>query len=152
MTARTAHSSLPKPFVVAMLVAMGLAIVAAAAGRITGPVDAGIGAHAKPVAARDLRFVDRADGGVEVFDVATGASVSVLPAGSNNFLRAMMRVLAHRRMTYEGTPDTPFRLTAWDDGRLTLADPATGGSVGLEAFGADNEIVFARLLAPEKAP
>ena len=32
------------------------------------------------------------------------------------------------------------------DGRLTLADPATGARIDLEAFGPTNAGVFARLL------
>jgi putative photosynthetic complex assembly protein len=127
------------------------AIAAAGIGRIVGPT--GLAEPgARPVAARDLRFADRTDGGVDVFDTRDGSSVAVLPAGSNNFLRATMRVLAHQRMTFDGKEETPFRLTAWSDGRLTLEDPATGRSVGLEAFGADNEIVFARLLTSGRTP
>jgi putative photosynthetic complex assembly protein len=42
--------------------------------------------------------------------------------------------------------DPPFVLSSHADGRLTLADPATGRSVNLEAFGPDNAGAFARLL------
>jgi putative photosynthetic complex assembly protein len=46
----------------------------------------------------------------------------------------------------EGDLDTPFRLTDWTDGRLTLEDRSTGRSVELRAFGATNAAAFARLL------
>lgn len=131
--------------------AVSLALAAAVAGRIMGPVGHAE-AGAKPVMQRDLRFADRADGGVDVIDAANGRHVAVLPAGSNNFLRALMRVLAHQRLRADGSPETPFHLTAWNDGRLTLADPDTGHSVGLEAFGIDNETVFARLLTAKETP
>ncbi len=34
--------------------------------------------------------------------------------------------------------ETPFRLTRWSDGRLSLDDPATDRHVDLEAFGPTN--------------
>ena len=66
--------------------------------------------------------------------------------GSNGFLRATLRGLARERKRHEGGPEIPFRLTAWSNGRLTLADPATGRTVDLAAFGPTNAEVFGRLL------
>lgn len=142
---------LPRPALIAAGLAVGLSLAAAGLGRLAPPA-APPEAFARALASRDLIFADRPDGGVAVTDAAAGQSVAILPAGSNSFLRALMRVLAHQRIRHDGAPDTPFRLTAWSDGRLTLADPATGRSVGLEAFGIDNETVFARLLGPEATP
>lgn len=126
---------------------MLLAIGVAAAGRITGPA-ALPGADAKPVAARELFFIDAPDGAVTVRDAGSNATIATLAPGTNNFLRATMRGFARQRMREDAGPAIPFRLTAWSDGRLSLLDPTTGRSVELEAFGATNMAVFAALLRP----
>lgn len=123
------------------------AIAVAGIGRITGPLPQS-GADAQPTMARDLLFADAADGGVEVRDAKTGEMIATLAAGTNAFLRATMRGFARQRMREDSGPATPFRLTAWSDGRLSLADRATGRSVELEAFGGTNMAVFAALLQP----
>jgi putative photosynthetic complex assembly protein len=99
-----------------------------------------------PVAVRDLRFEDRADGGVDVYD-SNGLSPAdtVLP-GSNAFLRATLRGLAQQRKREGDNDAVPFRLTAWADGRLTLDDKDTGRHIELEAFGPTNAAAFARFL------
>ena len=97
------------------------------------------------VATRSLRFEDRADGAVMVFDGRAAAPFQVL-TGQNGFLRGTLRGMARIRHS-EGLDDTtPFRLTAWQDGRVTLDDPATGRHVELEAFGPTNAEAFARFL------
>jgi len=98
------------------------------------------------VAQLDLRFVDRADGGVGVLNAADGSTVTVIAPGQDNFVRATMRGLARQRAREDVGAELPFRLTAWADGRLTLQDPGTGRAVELESFGATNEANFARML------
>jgi putative photosynthetic complex assembly protein len=105
-----------------------------------------------PVAERSLRFVDRPDHGIAVSDADTGELVAIIegPAG---FLRPTLSGLAEQRLRDERSPATPFRLTRWADGRLTLDDPETGRHIELEAFGPTNEAAFARFLtAPERRP
>ena len=97
------------------------------------------------LASRDLRFEDGADGSVAAFDARDGRLVTRFAPGTNGFLRASLRGLAHRRV-FSGDYDPSFHLTAWADGRLTLDDPSTGGVIDLEAFGSSNEAVFAKLL------
>ena len=145
MSMRTA----PRPFPLAPLLFAGAAIVltvaAAAAGRLTGATEIPTGAHV--VVAHDIRFADRPDGGIDVFsDGGATPFTEVLPT-TDNFLRATMRGLARERVREQGTPATPFRLTQWDDGRLTLDDPITHRHVELESFGETNEAVFVNLLA-----
>ncbi len=101
--------------------------------------------YGRAVAARDLRFEDRADGAVMIFD-GTSQSPFEVVQGEAGFLRGTLRGLARTRHS-EGLDDTiPFHLAAWPDGRLTLDDPATGRRIDLEAFGSTNEAVFARFL------
>jgi putative photosynthetic complex assembly protein len=99
--------------------------------------------------ARDLRFEDRTDGGVDVYDVARNAIVTVIQPGADAFVRATVRGLAQQRKRENKDDSAPFRLTAWEDGRLTIDDAATGRHLELEAFGHTNEDAFARLLGPE---
>lgn len=131
-------------------VLVGCALLAAVAGRM-GAADRGP-PPSVPVAARELRFEDRTDGSIAVLD-AGGAPVSVAAPGTNGFMRATLRGLARERKRRDLGAETPFRLTAWADGRLTLDDPATGRRLELVAFGPTNEAVFARLLTKgEDAP
>jgi putative photosynthetic complex assembly protein len=141
-----------RPFPLAPLVAAGTAIaitiVAACIGRLTGIANSAD--TSEPIASLDLRFEDRADGGVNIFDGSDGHTIEVVSSGTNGFLRATLRGLASQRKRESIGPEIPFRLTAWEDGRLTLEDPATRRTVDLGAFGQTNEAAFAQLLtAPD---
>jgi putative photosynthetic complex assembly protein len=131
-------------FAAAALVAF--AIIAVAWVRLTG-----IGAAHVPdepaVSVRELRFEDRPDGGVAVYDVQSNELVKVI-TGSNGFLRGTLRGLARERKRSGFGPDQAFRLVAHADGRLTLEDPATARRVDLESFGPTNVAVFAQLMQP----
>lgn len=128
---------------------VGLTIVSAGSARYLGA------RQDRPVAtvvmARDLRFADRADGSVAVFDDRTGGTVDILPPGSNGFIRASLRSLGKRRK-FGGDSNEVFHLAALSDGRLTLDDPEAGNPIELEAFGQTNEAAFARLLTDGPTP
>jgi putative photosynthetic complex assembly protein len=104
-----------------------------------------------PVLARSLGFDDRADGAILVRDAEADREIAVLEPGTNGFVRGALRALVRDRRREEITGRAPFRLAAWPDGRLTLEDPATGISIGLEAFGPTNMEAFARLLTAGRA-
>lgn len=103
------------------------------------------------VATRDLRFEDRPDHAVAVYDIRGNQPIAIVPPGTNGFLRSALRGLARDRKRDGGTGEAPFRLTALADGRLTLQDMVTGDRVELEAFGAANEKAFAGLLTAREA-
>jgi putative photosynthetic complex assembly protein len=139
------HPPFPRGILAFAGAAIGLSIIAAAAGRLTGAADST--PTSVPVVSRDLLFQDRPDGGVAVFDAASeSAPIETIAPETNGFLRATMRGLARQRLRQDADKGIPFRLTGWADGRLTLEDPTTGRRVEMEAFGASNEAVFARLL------
>jgi putative photosynthetic complex assembly protein len=102
-------------------------------------------------ATRLLRFDDARNGAVLVTDAQTGRQVATLAPGTNGFIRATLRGLAHSGGHEEHARENhPFRLTALSDGRLTLDDPATHRTLDLEAFGSLNAAAFASLLiSPE---
>jgi putative photosynthetic complex assembly protein len=129
---------------------VGLALVTTTVARLSG-----IGTTHAPVAAavesRDLRFEDRRDGTVAVYDVASGRVIDEISSGTNGFLRGVLRGLARdRKLQHIGT-EPPFRLTRWDDGRLSIEDMATQHRIELVSFGPTNAAAFARLLRDRSA-
>ncbi len=95
---------------------------------------------------RLLAFEDRDDGSILVLDGGTGSTIAILEPGTNGFIRAGLRGLARERRRAEQGPETPFRLTRWSDGRLTLEDPTNGRMVDLVAFGQSQVAAFENFL------
>jgi putative photosynthetic complex assembly protein len=127
------------------------AVLAAGGGRRGNPADlrgGGDRRHAHQYAARP------GAGHPLVTDAQTGRQVAILAPGTNGFIRATLRGLAHSGGHEEHPRENhPFRLTALSDGRLTLDDPDTHRTLDLEAFGSLNSAAFATLLiAPEPRP
>ena len=106
--------------------------------------------HVAPVASRTLRFLDRADGAVVIRDTRTGRLAAVIrPGEATGFIRGVMRGLARDRRQRGAGAATPFTLTLWRDGELSLTDPVTRRSIELTAFGSTNRAAFAALLGSE---
>lgn len=142
-----ADRPLPRATVLGAGVLVAFTILAVAAGRFGG-----IATEPQPagdvVESRDLRFLDRPDGAVAVYDLADDREVAVLAPGSNNFIRGALRGLARERKRQEIGTEPPFRLAFWSDGRYTLEDTATSRIIDLRAFGPSNVQAFAVLLQP----
>lgn len=122
-------------------------VLTVATVRLAG-IEPGTPRDAAAAASRELLFNDRSDGTVEVHDARTHRVVETIAPGNDGFVRATLRTLARERIRQGIGPETPFRLSARTDGRLTLEDPATQRRVDLEAFGPTNAAAFARLLMP----
>jgi len=95
---------------------------------------------------RELRFEDRPDGSVAVIDARSGDVVDTV-TGEAGFFRGTLRGLARERRRMGLGAEPSFELIGRADGRLTLADPATGQRVDLESFGPTNAAVFSRFLS-----
>lgn len=132
---------------VGMLFAVTLGVVGFPDTAVRDPAAAG---HVA-VAMRDLRFQDRADGGVVVLDAQRAEAVATLEPASDHFIRASLRGLVRERRAGALGDQAPFRLALWADGSLTLQDTATGRIVALNAFGQTNAAAFARLLGTDLA-
>jgi len=107
----------------------------------------GVAVHfedAPPLWERELQFVDAPNGDVLALEAGTGATVTRF-SGEQGFVRGTLRALARERKRRGLGAESPLRLVAHGDGRLTLHDPATGERIGLEAFGSSNLAVFAAL-------
>jgi putative photosynthetic complex assembly protein len=129
---------------------IGLSLLATGFARMTG-----IGTMAAPVAnvvqSRELRFEDRSDGGVTVYDGETGRLVDILAPGTNGFVRGVLRGFARERRREDVGSEPPFLLTRWSDSRLSIEDVATHERIELVAFGPTNFAAFARLLNDRSA-
>ncbi|MFZ0425754.1 MAG: photosynthetic complex assembly protein PuhC [Xanthobacteraceae bacterium] len=129
---------------------VGLSLLATGFARVTG-----IGTSQAPTAnvvqSRELRFEDRSDGGVAVYEAETGRMVDVLAPGTNGFVRGVLRGLARERRSEKVGSAPPFVLTRWSDGRLSIEDAATHERIELIAFGQTNFAAFARLLNDRSA-
>jgi putative photosynthetic complex assembly protein len=140
-----AHESVPRiPLIGAGALVIASLVLVAFVRLVPAPAEV----PATTVVSRELHFDDRDDGGITVRDARDPAYALVLPAGQDNFVRATMRGFARERRRAGIGQETPFRLSARSDGRLTLEDPTNGRIVDLEAFGSTNVASFARFLTP----
>jgi putative photosynthetic complex assembly protein len=105
-----------------------------------------------PTRVMHLTFVDRSDGAVEIEDAdRANATIRIIPAGTNGFLRGVLRGLTRARHNEHVGAAPPFTLTRWADGQMTLADPQTGQRISLEVFGPTNARAFAQLLTDDQS-
>jgi putative photosynthetic complex assembly protein len=143
------RENVPRAALLAVGALLLLVLLGTAGVRLSG---SGIRApDAAPVAQRSLRFEDRPDGSVAVLDARSSQQIESVQ-GEAGFLRGALRALARERRKQGLGAEPAFELVARADGRLTLADPATGERIDLESFGPTNAAVFARLLNPRSAP
>jgi len=147
----------PKAPLIALAAVAGLALALASSvsfgliGRDAVPEISRTAAGTQMAISRSLHFQDAADGGVVVYDAATDTEIARVEPGTGGFIRSTVRSLVHIRRSEGISARTPFTLTRWDDGSLTLSDPATGRALELGGFGDDNRAVFAALLPEEAA-
>lgn len=130
------------------------AILLAAGGLLAVTLTvAAMGGHARAedagrdaaMVVRELRFLDRSDGGIDVVS-PDGAAVATIEPGTNGFLRGALRALARERRLNGVGEEPPFQLARTTSGRVVLDDPETGERVDLAAFGPTNAASFAALL------
>jgi putative photosynthetic complex assembly protein len=103
---------------------------------------------APALAMRDLRFEDRLNGAVIVYDASNGLEVDRLQPGTGGFVRGILRSFARGRRAIQEVEiaEPPFRLVQSKDGGLSLEDIMTRRVVELNAFGPTNAAAFARFL------
>lgn len=109
--------------------------------------------HGNRIMSRKLHFVDGQEGTISVINADSGREITLLQKGEDGFMRSVMRGLVRERKAQGLGPEVPFELALWEDGLVSLIDPATQRRVELSAFGKDNVDAFTRLLqsrAPAK--
>lgn len=148
------EAPIPKP------VLLGVGMIVAVTFLLTGSVALGVMDRPKPastvraeqgvaqVAQRTLVFTDREDGALVISDGKGGTAIEVLEPGSTEgFIRGVIRSMSRERRMRGVGPEAPYQLILWADGRLSLLDEATGRTVELDSFGADNRATFRALLS-----
>ena len=141
----TPHSNptLPRGALIGAGVLVSASLLLAGVARLTG-YQPERPPPSRVVSSHELRFEDRADGAVLVYEHEQ--LVDTLSPGTNGFVRGVLRGLARGRRADGVGRSPPFRLTRWADGRLSLDDPETGRHVDLEVFGPTNAGAFAEIL------
>ena len=142
--ARRGGGDLPRAVVGGALGLALFSLLAAGAGRLSDVGTVHMPA-ARAVEALSLRFYDEPDGGVAVRDARDGALVYTVAPGTNGFIRGALRGLVRERKLSGVGDATPFTLTRWSDGRMSMADAATGRNIDLDAFGPTNAQAFAQM-------
>jgi len=150
MSDRSPKSPFPRGALIGAALLLGFVLASVAYLRLSGaePV-AQVGAKGEPVASRALRFEDRGNGSVVVYDADEGAAqerVAVLETGEGGFTRGVLRALTRERQQRDIGREEPFRLIRHSNGALVLLDPATGDKIDLRAFGPTNTDAFEKLL------
>lgn len=103
-----------------------------------------------PMVERSIRFTTEQDGSLTVLDVNTGRDIVHLTSDHNGFLFGALRGIAYKRSIAKVAPETPFALTRWQNGKITLDDPTTGMHIAVNSFGPTQVASFEQLFAEEK--
>ena len=144
LTTPSNGGSLPRFVLTGASVLVGFALILTAGARLSD-----IGTLHMPkeqvVQTLALRFEDRDDGSVAVRDASDDQIIYIVAPGTNGFIRATLRGLVRERKREGIGPQTPFTLTHWSDGTMSLEDTTIGRRVSLEAFGPTNAQAFATL-------
>jgi len=139
-----------QPFPAHVLYAAGALVVAslvlALIGRVTGFGTTKM-PDTEPVQTVEVRFEDRAQEGLAVFDASTGHELLTFDAGTDGFVRGVVRSFTRERKLESIGREPNFVLSRWDNGRMAIEDPAINRVVELNGFGRDNAAIFARVLA-----
>lgn len=80
----------------------------------------------------------------------TGSVIVGFDRGRGGFLRNAIRAFGLKRNQMNVPSQTPFVVTRWESGRITLNDPATNHQVPVDAFGPMVTKMFAPLVATKK--
>lgn len=139
------RGDVPRPVLIVAGLVAAATIAFAAYGSITGLNLSGT-PDSTPVASVELVFRTQPDGAVEVYDAGTDRLVDTVQPDDNGFIRGAMRALERQRLQQDARQYAPYKVTRWENGRLSLTDTATGAQIYLSAYGETNRKAFARLM------
>lgn len=95
------------------------------------------------VAERDLILEGRSAQAVTVY-AADGTLIADMDHGG--FVTVIQNAIQRARTVARVEGNPPIRIVQYDNGRLVAEDPASGASIELYAFGADNKAAVERLM------
>ena len=157
MTSRTAslanqmkhrdREMVPRVLVRAMFGLMFVSVVLVALARWTDRPLTGVAPESPVLAERMITLVtadDRAEG-VAVLDAA-GSQIAHSTLNKSGFIDVIAIAVARERAVAGVSTNDPLRLVRRENGHTAILDPATGWSIELIGYGADNVAAFARLI------
>jgi putative photosynthetic complex assembly protein len=121
-------------------------LVLASLGKFTG-IGAERVVNGAVVANYPVTMMVEADDAVALRSVETGQIVVAFDKGHGGFLRSAIRAFGLKRNQMKIAPASPFMVTRWESGRVTLNDPSTGHQVPVDSFGPMVTKMFAPLVA-----
>lgn len=134
---------IPKPLLRAMIGIALLSLALTTYAVLTDRPREGVPPPGKVVAEKLVVLKDIDARHVTVSD-PEGNLLLDLPEGG--FVDVMAAAVRRSRAVARITDNPPVRIVRYDNGRLTMEDPATGWSTELYAFGADSKAAFERIL------
>lgn len=137
----------PKVLVRAMFALMFISVALVAIARWTDMPLRGVAPDSPIVAERMITLQgseNRADG-VAVLDEA-GSQIAHSTLNKSGFIDVISASIARERAVAGVTTNDPLRLVRRENGHTAILDPATGWSIELIGYGADNVAAFARLI------
>jgi len=135
---------IPKTLVRAMFGLALATVLIVGFAALTGREPSGQPKPGSIVAEREIALIG---GGAKAVTVLAADGTVLADLAHGGFITVIQNGLQTERRKHGIDPALPVRLVRYDNNRLTILDPATGWSVELHIFGADNKAAFERLLA-----
>jgi putative photosynthetic complex assembly protein len=122
----------------------GLALLLTVLAKATGIGTERV-ARGEPVASVAVTLVQLEDGQFVFAHAPSGEVIKQYSPAQGGFLRSVVRAFSLKRNAGGVDAATPYEITQWSSGRITLDDPSTGHRVPLDSFGASVTRMFAPL-------
>ena len=135
----------PKILVQAMFGLMIASLALVAYARITDQPLSGVAPASEVVREMPIKLQGTRSDGVAVLD-ADGQQIAFSSQDKSGFIDVIWVSVARERKVQGVAGNPPLTLVRRQDGRTAILDPATGWSIELIGYGADNVAAFARLL------
>ena len=104
------------------------------------------------IASKQLRFVERPGGSMDVIDAATSRLAGRVATVKDGFVPGMMHGMSIIRRHDGVDQNLPYRITEMSDGRVLLIDPPSRSEIDLESFGRGNAASFTAYLHGQEQP
>ncbi len=135
----------PRFLVIAMFALMGLSLAIVTFARVTDQPLRGVPPQSAIV--NEIQITMTGTRGEEVIVTdANGIRIASSTDKGAGFIDVISNSVARERKVQAVADNPPLRLVRRENGHTAILDPATGWSIELIGYGADNVAAFARLL------
>ena len=135
----------PRVLVVAMFALMAASLAIVIFARVTDQPLRGVPAASAVVKETAITLQGTRNDGVRILD-ASGTEIAFSEENRAGFIDVIWVAIKRTRKLEGITANSPLRLVRRENGHTAIIDPATGWSIELIGYGADNVAAFARLL------